>query len=197
MNCLVVIAHPSPESLCRTLAARAVDALRTGGNEVVVEDLYAGGFAPALTPAERASYYGPRCDTAAVQAEVGRLRAAEGLVLCFPTWWFGFPAMLKGWFDRVWAPGVAYDHAVDLGPITPRLQGLRRVLAITSLGAPWWVDRIVMQQPVKRVLKTAILGACAPGAEIKMLSLYKAERLQAEQVEQFARKAERSLAGWR
>lgn len=197
MNCLVVIAHPLKESLCRTVADTAIRTLRTTGHEVVVEDLYAQGFAPALTAAERASYYGPAYDGALVRAETGRLLAAEGLVLCFPTWWFGFPAMLKGWFDRVWSPGIAYDHADDLGPIKPRLMRLRKVLAVTSLGATWWVDRLVMRQPVKRVLQTALLGACAPHARLEMLSLYKAERLEAAQVARFERKVERVLGAWR
>jgi len=197
MKCLVVIAHPSQESLCRTVALKAIETLRAAGHDVTVEDLYARGFAPALLPEERESYYGQQYHGDAVQAEIGRLRAAEGLVLCFPTWWFGFPAILKGWFDRVWAPGVAYDHADDLGPIKPRLNGLRKVLAVTSLGAPWWVDRIVMRQPVKRVLRHAILGACAPEAKLEILSLYKAERLDAGQVQQFARKVERALMRWK
>jgi putative NADPH-quinone reductase len=179
------------------MADTAVRALRSAGHEVVVEDLYGQGFAPALTPGERASYYGPSYDGALVQAETARLLAAEGLVLFFPTWWFGFPAMLKGWFDRVWAPGVAYDHADDLGPIRPRLTGLRRVLAVTSLGAPWWVDRIVMRQPVRRVLKTALLGACAPDAKLEMLSLYKAERLQADEAARFGQKITHALGTWR
>ncbi len=197
MNCLVVIAHPSKESLCRTVAAKAIATLEAAGHEVAVEDLYARGFTPPLTAQERESYYGTRFVSTGAQAEIRRLQAAEGLVLFFPTWWFGFPAMLKGWFDRVWAPGIAYDHADDLGPIKPRLKNLRRVLAVTSLGAGWWVDRIVMRQPVKRVLKTAILGACAPGAGLEMLSLYKAERPDAGQVQRFARKVERALKGWK
>ena len=197
MNCLVVIAHPLKESLCRTVAANAIDTLRAAGHQVVVEDLYACGFAPSLTPEERVSYYVHRYSSAALQAEIGRLLAAEGLVLFFPTWWFGFPAILKGWFDRVWVPGVAYDHADDLGPIKARLKGLRKVLAVTSLGAPWWVDRFVMRRPVKRVLRKAILGACAPAAVFEILSLYKAERLNADQVQRFARKVERALVEWK
>lgn len=197
MRCLVVIAHPSKESLCRTVAVKAIETLRAAGHDVIVEDLCGNEFAPALTEEERASYYGQTYEGADVQAEIERLQTAEGLVLCFPTWWFGFPAVLKGWFDRVWAPGVAYDHADDLGPIRPRLKSLRKVLAVTSLGAPWWVDRIVMRQPVKHVLKRAILGACAPAAEFKMLSLYKAERLEADQVQRFAEKVEWALKGWR
>ncbi len=197
MNCLVVIAHPLNESLCRTVADKAIRTLRAAGHTVVVEDLYARGFAPALTAAERASYYGQAYDAAQVQAEIEQLRVAEGLVLCFPTWWFGFPAVLKGWFDRVWAPGVAYDHARDLGPIKPRLTGLQKVLVVTSLGAPWWVDWFVMRRPVQRVLRTSILGACAPHARLEMLSLYRAERLEPEQVTRFEKKVEAALGVWR
>lgn len=198
MKSLVVIAHPSKESLCRTAAARAIETLQAAGHEVIVEDLYGNGFAPALTEEERASYYRQKkYEGASVTAEIERLQTAEGLVLCFPTWWFGFPAILKGWFDRVWAPGAAFDHADDLGPIKPRLKNLRKVLAVTSLGAPWWVDRIVIRQPVKRVLKRAILGACAPAAELKVLSLYRAERLEPEEVRRFEKKIERALAGWK
>ena len=196
MKCLVVIAHPVPDSLCQALARRVVAALAAAGHEVMVEDLSGNGFAPALTRAERQGYYQPPCDQSAVQPQVERLLAAEALVLVFPTWWFGFPAILKGWFDRVWLPGVAYDHADDLGPIRPRLLGLRRALAVTSLGAPGWVDRLLMRQPVKRVRKTALLGTCAPKCRLEMLSLYKAERLTPPQVEAFARRVEQALARW-
>ena len=196
MKCLVVIAHPLADSLCHELARTAIATLTTAGHEVEIEDLCASGFPPALTASERLSYYEPSFDAAAVQAQIERLLAAEALVLVFPTWWFGFPAVLKGWFDRVWAPGIAYDHASDLGPIRPRLHGLRRTLAITSLGSPWWVDRVVLRQPVRRVLKTALLGTCAPACRFEMLSLYKAERLTAAQVASFRSRIERTLSHW-
>lgn len=196
MKCLVVIAHPVHDSLCRTLAQHAVSTLTAHGHEVAVEDLYGAGFAPALTATERASYYAPAFDAHATETHIARLQAAEALVLVFPTWWFGFPAMLKGWFDRVWAPGVAYDHASNLGPIRPRLDKLRHAVAITSLGSPWWVDRFVLRQPVKRVLKTALLGTCAPQCKFGMLSLYRAESLAPEQVQAFRARIGRALAKW-
>src|SRR5690606_23688534 len=196
MRCLVVIAHPLQDSLCRTLAQAAIGTLNAAGHSVQVEDLYGSGFAPALTPAERGSYYAGPFDARQVQDEAQRLRQAEGLVLVFPTWWFGFPAVLKGWFDRVWAPGIAYDHADDLGPIRPRLHQLRRALAVTALGSPWWVDRLVLRQPVRRVLKTALLGTCAPQCTLQMLSLHQAERLSAAQVQRFGCRIDGALARW-
>lgn len=196
MKCLVVIAHPLADSLCHTLARSAIESLSAAGHEVVVEDLYRSAFDAALGVAERQSYYGARFDGSAVQEQIDRLLAAEALVLVFPTWWFGFPAILKGWFDRVWAPGVAYDHADDLGPIRPRLHHLRRAFAVTSLGSPWWVDRLLLRQPVRRVLKTALLGTCAPTCRFEMLSLYKAEQLFPAQVRSFCSRIERVLSRW-
>jgi FtsP/CotA-like multicopper oxidase with cupredoxin domain len=67
---------------------------------------------------------------------------------------------------------------------------------VKSSGAPWWVDRMVMRQPVKRVLKTAILGACAPACNFEMLSVYKSERLDGARIERFSARVERTLAKW-
>jgi putative NADPH-quinone reductase len=196
MRCLVVIAHPLADSLCHTLAQSAISALTAKGHDVIVEDLYSSGFSPALTINERQSYYSPAFDASAGKEQMERLLSAEALVLVFPTWWFGFPAMLKGWFDRIWAPGIAYDHATNLGPIKPRLHNLRHTLAVTSLGSPWWVDRLILWQPVKRVLKTALLGTCAPECRFAMLSIYKAESLTQAKVQAFCSRIEQSLSRW-
>jgi putative NADPH-quinone reductase len=196
MKCLLVVAHPLDASLCATLARMAAAALTEAGHTVVIEDLYRADFSPALTADERRSYYAPPFDASSLQAEADRLCEAEALVLVFPTWWFGFPAVLKGWFDRVWAPGIAFDHADDLGRIRPRLHKLRKVLAVTSLGSPWWIDRLVLRQPVRRMLKIALLGTCAPACDFKMLSLYRAERLPERSVRQFGDRLRHLLSRW-
>lgn len=166
MKCLVVITHPVRDSLCSFLGGHVVERLNALGHEVMVEDLYDSGFNPVLSENERSTYYSGSYDSSDVEDQVSRLKEAEAIVLVYPTWWFSFPAMLKGWFDRVWGPGIAYDHADDLGAIRPRLSNLRSVLVVTSLGAPWWVDRLIMWQPVKRVVKYALLGACARGSRL-------------------------------
>ncbi len=195
MKCLVVVAHPLPDSLCRSLARVAVKKLEAAGHEVTIEDLYGNGFNPALTEAERLSYYATAFDASAVAGEAARLAEAEALVLVFPTWWYGFPAILKGWFDRVWSPGIAFDHSADFGPIKPRLK-LRHVLAITTLGSPWWIDTLVLWQPVRRILRIAILGACARGVRFNMLSLHSAERPAKERVTRFEQRIAAALGRW-
>ncbi len=163
------------------------------GHEVTIEDLYTEKFAPVLTATERQSYYSERYDSSNVTIQVNRLQEAEALVLLFPTWWFGFPAMLKGWFDRVWAPGIAYDHASDFGPIKPRLKNMKSVIVITTLGSPWWVDHLVMRQPVKRIIKTALLGTCTRKSKLQFLSLYNSEKLNTQRIVRFEKKIEKAL----
>lgn len=193
MNCLVVLSHPLPESLNRHFADTAIAELSRAGHKVELLDLYRIDFDPRLTPAERGSYYGERFDAAALEAHAQALREAEVLVLVFPTWWFGLPAMLKGWVDRLFAPGIAFDHANDFGPIKPLLGKLRHVVAITTLGSPWWIDRLVMHRPVRRILKWGVFKACAPKARFAMLSFYAAEKPQPKRVMRFADEIRRRL----
>lgn len=188
MKCLVVVAHPLKDSLCHYLAEQTIEHLGSKGYQITLLDLYQSSFAPVLTLEERGSYYQPSFDNALVEQEIAQLKQAESLVLVFPTWWFGFPAILKGWFDRVWAPGHAYNHAADLGAITPCLDNLKEVKVITTLGSPWWVDKFVLWQPVKRILKVAILGTCAKHCKFQMLSLYKSENVSEAKVNAFVGK---------
>lgn len=114
-SCLIVLAHPLGSSLNAALAGHVRTCAEARNWSVGFRDLYASGFQSALSAGERVSCYGGRFDAAGVAAEIAELDAAEVLILVCPTWWFGFPAVLKGWFDRVWAPGYAYDHSADHG----------------------------------------------------------------------------------
>lgn len=125
MNVLVVHAHPEPRSFNAALTACAVETLRGNGHEVVVSDLYAMGFEPVIGPGDftgdraNADYLSiPREQTTAYEAgtlsadiatEQAKVAAADLLILQFPVWWFGMPAILKGWADRVFARGFAYS----------------------------------------------------------------------------------------
>lgn len=188
MKCLVVLAHPLENSLCHYFADKAITHLRSKGYDVTVKNLYQDEFDPVLSKQERQSYYTKQFDSSRLNSEIAQLRGVDSLVLVFPTWWFGFPAILKGWFDRVWAPGHAYNHASNLGAITPCLHNLKELKVLTTLGAPWWVDVFVLRKPVNRILKFALLGACTKGCVFKMLSFYKCETTSKLRVDSFVQK---------
>jgi NAD(P)H dehydrogenase (quinone) len=104
-RCLLILAHPLGDSLNARLAASVEGHACAQGWQVTRRDLYAEDFDPRLTAEERAGYY--TTPPATLAEEKAELAAAQVLILVFPTWWFGFPAILKGWFDRVWSPGRA------------------------------------------------------------------------------------------
>ncbi|WP_027229471.1 NAD(P)H-dependent oxidoreductase [Phyllobacterium sp. UNC302MFCol5.2] len=190
---VVVFAHPLKDSLCAHLASLITARLDEAGHSITFADLYERGFDPRLTANERKAYYADAYDRSAVALHAEDLVRADILILVFPTWWFGLPAILKGWIDRLFVPGVAYDHAPDFGRMIPRLTRLKSCLAVTTLGSPWWIDWFVMFRPVRRILSRAIIGTCAPQARFSMLSLYNTEQLSAERLAAFERRLGRKL----
>lgn len=179
MRLLMVIAHPLKDSLSHRFADRLSRDLTRRGHDVSVRDLYAEGFAPALTADERRAYYRtPFGD------DTG-LKTFDGMVLLFPTWWFGLPAILKGWIDRSFLPGVAYDHDPALGTLRPGLPNLKAVLTVTTMGAPAWYDRLVAGRPVYRALKYGVFKPCAPKARFRFLALNGAEKITKPRLDGF------------
>lgn len=185
-------------SLNARLASLAEVAAQEAGWQVTLRDLYASGFDPSLSADERGSYYTGFAGEA-VATERAELATAEILILVFPTWWSGFPAILKGWFDRVWAPGTAFDHSPDFGPMLPRLGSLREVLAITTMGAPAWVDWLVLRCPLKRILKWGIVRPCAVQARVGWRCLYQAESAGPRHISRFEAtlRADINTIAWR
>ncbi|WP_110670053.1 NAD(P)H-dependent oxidoreductase [Salinicola halophilus] len=148
MKVLIVHCHPEPQSFNAALTQTAVETLERDGHEVAVSDLYADGFEPVEGPAR----YSSRCDAryfqaldeqrwhvehddlaADVRREIVRLEWADTIILQCPLWWHGVPAMLKGWFDRVFVYGGLYtgSRRFDRG----MLDGRRALLSLTT-GAP-------------------------------------------------------------
>lgn len=117
---LVVYAHPVRDSLAAALRDAVADGLAEAGHTVDIVDLYEDNFQPVLSAEERTAYMEPGYAPAAdVAGYCDRLKAADGLVFVFPQWWFAMPAILKGFVDRVFVPGVAFDHAPGGGRLIP------------------------------------------------------------------------------
>jgi putative NADPH-quinone reductase len=176
MRILLVLAHPLEDSFAASVARTAREALEASGHVVDLLDLYAENFDPRLSEAERRGYFDVPYDTSAVADIVVRLKAADGLILVFPQWWFNFPAILKGFFDRVFAPGVAFSHDAAGGRIVPQLTNIRLLYALTTTGSPWWLVRLYMGDPVRRLLKRGIAAFCSKRLNFKMLSLHDMDR---------------------
>jgi putative NADPH-quinone reductase len=144
MRILLVLAHPLSDSFAASLAGTIERRLTENGHTVDLLDLYREGFDPRLTESERARYFEPDYDPAEAGPFVSRLKQADGIVLVFPQWWFNFPAILKGFFDRVFVPGVAFENDPAGGRIQPRLGNIRLFWAFTTTGSPWWVVNLYM-----------------------------------------------------
>jgi putative NADPH-quinone reductase len=182
MHCLIVTAHPAAKGLTHHLGDVVQTGLQVQGHQIARLDLGQSGFAPALSSAEWQSHFAPPFDAAQVQPQIDALLTAKVLVLIAPIWWAGLPATMKGWFDRVWAPGHAFDPHSSPGQIKPLLSGLRHVVLITTHAAPAWVDWLVHRRPVQRMLRHSLLRLCAPQARLTSLSIYRAENLTPERL---------------
>jgi NAD(P)H dehydrogenase (quinone) len=176
MHILLVLAHPLAESFSAAVARTARETLEAGGHTVDVLDLYQENFDPRLTASERAGYFDIPYDLSEVANLVARLKAADGLILVFPQWWVNFPAILKGFFDRVLAPGVAFSHDASGGRILPQLRNIRLLWALTTTGSPWWIVQLYMGNPVGRLLRRGIAKLCAKRLNFRVLSLHDMDR---------------------
>jgi putative NADPH-quinone reductase len=157
-----VYAHPVPTSFTSAVHDRILAGLKTQAHQIDELDLYAARFNPVLSLEERAVYLKSGDNLAGIEDYVERLRIAEALVLCFPTWWYGMPAILKGWFDRIWIPGVAFHFPESGGPIKRGLTNIRKLAVVTTYGAPWWFMFFYLREPGKAVLMRGLARLIAP-----------------------------------
>lgn len=152
MRVLVIYSHPVETSFNAALHQQVLQSLRAAGHEVDDCDLYAENFNPVMSREERLGYHEVPANRLPVQRYVERLEWAEALVYCFPTWCFGLPAMLKGFFDRVLMPGVAFDIS-DPQNVKPALTHIRRISAVVTYGRPRWTALLMGDPPRKSITR--------------------------------------------
>lgn len=169
---LVLFAHPCPESYSAALHAKVVDTLKARDWDVDDCDLNAEGFSPVLTEAERRGYHEEPENIGPVADYVERVRAAEALVMVFPVWNFGYPAILKGFLDRVFLPGVSFK--LEDGKVKPNLTHIRRLAAVTTYGGNRYRATLVGDPPRKCVTR-AVWHVCRP-RKMRYLALYDMNR---------------------
>jgi len=189
---LVVYSHPVEGSFASAVRDRVLAGLKTGGHEIRLNDLYADGFRPELSAWERTNHLAPPETKPEIATYAADLQWCEALVLVYPTWWSGQPGMLKGWIDRVWVAGVAYDLPPGANRIRPRLTNIRRIVAVTTHGSSKLINTL-QGEGGKRVVTRSLRVLCNKFARTKWVALYRIDRCTDADREAFLAKAERTM----
>jgi NAD(P)H dehydrogenase (quinone) len=194
MRVLVLFANPSEKSFGAALHKRVVETLRGRGHHVDDCDLYAEGFDPVMSRQERERYHDASVNTAGVKSFADRLLAAEALVLVYPVWNEGFPAILKGFFDRVFIPGVSFKMKSD-GAVTPNLGELQKLAAVCTYGANR-LNTFLLGDPPRRVVKRLVRAMPGHSITCSYLALYDMNRSTSEGRAAFLSRVERAFQVW-
>jgi NAD(P)H dehydrogenase (quinone) len=140
MHAYVIFAHPTRQSFSGSVLEALCRGLADGGHSFEVGDLYATGFRGDMALAEyqrEMNVRGDRADSPLpkdVEEEHRKISRADGLAFVFPLWWSDGPAVLKGWFDRVWVCGYAYDYGVPEETFPFQRLSIARALVLCSAG---------------------------------------------------------------
>ena len=189
MKALVLFAHPCPESFGAALHERILASLSDRGWDVDDCDLYKEGFQPILTEEERRGYHEEPANIAPVAPYVERLRAADALVLSFPVWNFGYPAILKGFFDRVFLPGVSFR--LENGQVVPNLTHIRKLAAVTTYGGTRF-RAFMAGDPPRKLVRRHLWHVTRPET-LKYLALYDMNRATDDMRGRFLDKTARAM----
>ncbi|MEL7669032.1 NAD(P)H-dependent oxidoreductase [Methanobacterium sp.] len=150
MNVFIIFAHPEPNSLNGVMKDLAAKTLRDNGHEVKISDLYGMRFKAVLdendfSQRQNTEQFNPMMEqvnavgtgslSQDIKDEVEKIKWADMIIFQFPVWWSSPPAILKGWFDRVFLPGVVHNIAEGKMYDTGLLKGKKAMLSFTT-GAP-------------------------------------------------------------
>jgi putative NADPH-quinone reductase len=172
MRALVIYCHPRNGSFTEAVRDVVLDRLAAAGADVRLRDLYAEGFDPVLSAPEHAGYEDEATNRGPVAGHIDDLQWCDTLIFVYPTWWYGLPAMLKGWLDRVMLPGVAFLMPdAQNADIRPGLTQITRLGVFTTCGASWWLTRLI-GAPGRRTLIRGVRLICAKGCRTAFAAHY-------------------------
>ncbi len=191
---LVVFAHPLETSFVAALHARVVEVLRSARHIVDDLDLYAEKFDPVMSREGLLHYVDTSANTREVEAYVQRLQAAEALVLVFPVWFDGLPAIMQGYFQRVFVPGVSV-RVDESGLFHPNLRNIKRMAAVCAYGEGR-LGVAAKKDPPRRFVRDNIRALIDPKGEFQYLALYNMDFNASLRRAAFMKSVTRALANW-
>ena len=187
---LVLFAHPVEDSFHASLHQTVVTTPRDGGHVVDDCDLYAENFNPVLSRQERIDYHDLEANQKNVKSYVERLEAADALVLVHPVWIYGFPAILKGFLDRVLIPGVMFDH-ID-GRVKMKLHNIRKLVGVATYGGTR-SRAFLAGDPPRKNIKRVLRAMVHPTAECRYLAQYAVDLTDFKARENFIARVQREM----
>ncbi|MBF0119671.1 MAG: NAD(P)H-dependent oxidoreductase [Desulfobacterales bacterium] len=159
MNVLIILAHPNMNSFNRAIAETASETLQLNGYNVIFHDLYKEGFNPVLIGKEiqEEALLEP-----IIEKHCMELSIAEGIIVVHPNWWGQPPAILKGWIDRVFRPGIAYKFLEnDSGEGIPiGLLKAKAAIVFNTSNTPERRELDIFGDPLETLWKNCIFGLC-------------------------------------
>lgn len=149
---LVLYCHPRETSFNHAIKELVIARLESAGVDYRLRDLYAEGFDPVLSAHDHEIYETVPDNRALVERDCQDIEWCDSLIFVYPTWWYGLPAMLKGWLDRTMVPGVSFIMPEEVGgDIKPGLTHITKLGVFTTCGASRWLTFFV-GAPGKRTL---------------------------------------------
>ncbi len=182
-NVLVVHCHPLPDGFIPAALAQVRNGLADSNADVRLHDLYAEGFMPELSAEEHRCHVDPGV-AEELREHAEDLQWCDTLLFVYPTWWSGQPAMLKGWIDRVWASGVAWELPDGADRLRPKLRNVRQIIAVTSHGSPKHLN-ILQGEGGKRTLFRSLRTMCHPRTRTHWVAYYGIDAEDVERQDEF------------
>jgi NAD(P)H dehydrogenase (quinone) len=193
MKIVVVYSHPVAESFGAAVLETVLSALQANGHEVRLLDLYQMNFDPVMQADERRTYNDRAPTDPALTEHIEALRWAEGIVFVYPTWWYSMPAIMKGWFDRVWGVDVAFALDPNGGAIVPLMRHVKFLAVVTTCGASFLISHL-MGHPGRRIILRGIRAICAPTVRTMFMAHYRMDSSTHESRTAYLAKVRRKLS---
>ena len=173
---LVIYCHPRTGSFNAAVRDVVLARLQASGAETRLRDLYAEGFSPVLEPHEHEFYLNCPANRAPVADHCNDVEWCDTLIFVYPTWWYGLPAMLKGWLDRVLLPDLAFKMPDAVNKtIRPGLTHINRLGVFTTCGASWALTAMI-GAPGRRQLMQGVGWLCPRGTRKTFAAHYLMDR---------------------
>ena len=191
----MIYAHPVPESFCSAVLKSVVRGLEQASHEIRIIDLYSEGFNPVLGEAERRTYEDVDELPAELETYFEALAWAEAMIFVYPTWWYGLPAILKGWLDRVWLPGVSFELQTETKRMTPKMQHIKKLAVVTTCGAPRFFSYMI-GEPGRKTILRGVRALCSPRCKTLFLAHYSMDASTDDSRSSYLRRVETKLTAF-